>query len=185
MIPSPNGYRSLASVQSRKTTLRMPVWPRNPDVSVMKRGSKTLGCINKSAGFVSDLVDRMAVLNHLKSRCWDETHLNEVPSCCTSVFFCSVELPQLFHFVSILFRRLFNSNSSGKRHRIAITGSNACLETNLYQDGVIFFYADDAVQPIFTSERYTKARKSIVYCQININNCCYNLCGLILNPDCH
>lgn len=42
---------SPATLQS-KTQLWIQIWPRNPNVGVMKWQSKTLGCINTSAGFV-------------------------------------------------------------------------------------------------------------------------------------
>lgn len=38
---------SLAAVQSKTTTIRIHIWSRNPDLSAMKRQSKTPTCINK------------------------------------------------------------------------------------------------------------------------------------------
>ena len=43
----------LATVQSKKTAIKIPVGPRNPVVSAMKWQSKTLSNINKTAALVT------------------------------------------------------------------------------------------------------------------------------------
>lgn len=45
-----------------KTPKRIPVWPRNPDVSATSRQSKTLGCTNKQQVWLfTDLVEKVLV----------------------------------------------------------------------------------------------------------------------------
>lgn len=64
-------------LKALKTTERITAWSSNPDVSAVKRQSKTAGCISWQVLLLSDLVERMLVFNRLKFRLGEETHINE------------------------------------------------------------------------------------------------------------
>ena len=64
-------------LKALKTTGTITAWSSNPDLSAVKRQCTTAGCISRQVLLLSDPIERMLVFNRLKSRWWEETHINE------------------------------------------------------------------------------------------------------------